>query len=86
MRVSVSVRSTYIPAEKAPERLFRYRYIKRAADILLIALASPILLPVFAVIAAAVRFYVAGTDFLLSSPHPPPRRVLLHVEVSAPCA
>jgi Undecaprenyl-phosphate galactose phosphotransferase WbaP len=47
----------------APQRFFRYRFIKRTLDILLVLLASPLLLPLFLVIAAAVRFSSPGPIF-----------------------
>ena len=50
-------------AVASPERLFRYRVIKRALDILLIVLVSPLLLPLVLVIAAAVRLSSPGPIF-----------------------
>jgi Undecaprenyl-phosphate galactose phosphotransferase WbaP len=43
-----------------PQRFFRYRVIKRALDIILVILASPVLLLLFLTIAAAVRFTSPG--------------------------
>jgi len=51
------------PSSSSPERLFRYRIIKRTLDILLVLLASPVLLPLMAIIAAAVRFSSPGPVF-----------------------
>jgi Undecaprenyl-phosphate galactose phosphotransferase WbaP len=47
----------------APLRLFRYRVLKRALDIFLILLVSPVLLLVTAVVAAAVRMSSPGPIF-----------------------
>jgi Undecaprenyl-phosphate galactose phosphotransferase WbaP len=46
-----------------PQRLFRYRVVKRAMDVLLILLCSPVLLLVTAVIAAAIRISGPGPVF-----------------------
>ncbi len=43
-----------------PQRFFRYRVVKRTLDIVLVILASPVLLPLFLGIAAAVRFSSPG--------------------------
>ena len=47
----------------SPERLFRYRVVKRVLDILVIVLMSPVLLPLLLTIAAAVRFSSRGPIF-----------------------
>ena len=47
----------------SPERLFRYRVVKRLMDIALIVVASPVLLPVLLAIAAAVRLSSPGPIF-----------------------
>jgi Undecaprenyl-phosphate galactose phosphotransferase WbaP len=46
-----------------PNTTFRYRVLKRALDIALVLLAMPILLPLFLVIAAAVRLSSEGPIF-----------------------
>jgi Undecaprenyl-phosphate galactose phosphotransferase WbaP len=46
--------------EPGPQRLFRYRVIKRTLDIVLVLLASPVLLLLFLAVAAAVRFTSPG--------------------------
>jgi exopolysaccharide production protein ExoY len=46
-----------------PQRFFRYRVIKRILDILLVALVSPVLIPLFLMVAAAVRFSSPGPIF-----------------------
>jgi len=43
-----------------PQRFFRYRVVKRTLDISLVILASPVLLPLFLAVAAAVRFSSPG--------------------------
>jgi len=43
-----------------PQRFFRYRVVKRTLDIVLVILASPVLLPLFLAVAAAVRFSSPG--------------------------
>jgi lipopolysaccharide/colanic/teichoic acid biosynthesis glycosyltransferase len=43
-----------------PQRFFRYRVIKRALDIILVTLASPVLLLLFLMVAAAVRLSSPG--------------------------
>ncbi len=43
-----------------PQRFFRYRVIKRGLDIVLVILASPLLVPLFLAVAAAVRFSSPG--------------------------
>jgi Undecaprenyl-phosphate galactose phosphotransferase WbaP len=52
--------TSIVRQDLAPQRLFRYRVIKRALDIVLVLLASPFLLLLFLVIAAAVRFSSPG--------------------------
>jgi Undecaprenyl-phosphate galactose phosphotransferase WbaP len=47
----------------SPERLFRYRLVKRTMDIVLIVLTAPLLLFVLALIAAAVRISSPGPIF-----------------------
>jgi Undecaprenyl-phosphate galactose phosphotransferase WbaP len=49
--------------DDGPRRLFRYRVIKRTLDIFLVVVCSPILLILFATIAAAVRFSSPGPIF-----------------------
>jgi Undecaprenyl-phosphate galactose phosphotransferase WbaP len=46
--------------QAGPQKLFRYRVIKRALDIVLVVLASPVLLLLFLTVAAAVRFTSPG--------------------------
>ncbi len=46
-----------------PASFFRYRVLKRAADILLIVMALPILLPVIFLVAMVVRFTSPGPVF-----------------------
>jgi Undecaprenyl-phosphate galactose phosphotransferase WbaP len=46
-----------------PRHLFRYRVIKRALDIFLVVICSPLLLILFATIAAAVRISSPGPIF-----------------------
>jgi Undecaprenyl-phosphate galactose phosphotransferase WbaP len=43
-----------------PQHLFRYRVLKRVMDILLVLLSAPVVLPLFAVVAAAVRISSPG--------------------------
>jgi len=43
-----------------PQRFVRYRVVKRTLDIVLVIMASPVLLPLFLGIAAAVRFSSPG--------------------------
>jgi Undecaprenyl-phosphate galactose phosphotransferase WbaP len=50
-------------SDLAPERYFRYHVVKRVLDVVLILLASPILLLVVGVIAAAVCFSSPGPVF-----------------------
>lgn len=50
-------------AERGPQRLFRYRVLKRAMDVALILLASPVLLVVVGVIAVAVKMSGPGPVF-----------------------
>lgn len=53
-----------VRAERAePENLFRYHAVKRALDILLVVLFSPILLPLVGVVAAAVQLSSQGPIF-----------------------
>ncbi|MEO7029068.1 MAG: sugar transferase [Acidobacteriaceae bacterium] len=47
-------------AESGPQRLFRYRVIKRALDVLLVLAASPFLFLLFLAVAATVRFTSPG--------------------------
>ena len=51
------------PAGLGPERLFRYRVIKRLFDICMVLLASPLLLLVTLLIAAAIRIGSPGPIF-----------------------
>lgn len=53
----------YAQAAASPERRFNYRVVKRAIDVLLILLASPVLLPLFAAIALAIRVSSPGPIF-----------------------
>jgi Undecaprenyl-phosphate galactose phosphotransferase WbaP len=46
-----------------PQRTFRYRFLKRGLDIALIVIASPVLLLIFAAIAAAIRIGSPGPIF-----------------------
>ncbi len=46
-----------------PQSLFRYRMLKRALDILLVALATPVLVPLLALIALAVYLSSPGPIF-----------------------
>jgi Undecaprenyl-phosphate galactose phosphotransferase WbaP len=46
-----------------PRKLFRYRVVKRAFDIFVIVALSPLLLPLLAIIAAAVRLSSPGPIF-----------------------
>ena len=46
-----------------PERLFRYRVLKRSMDVFLVVVSSPLLLVLFAVIAAAIRISSPGPIF-----------------------
>jgi Undecaprenyl-phosphate galactose phosphotransferase WbaP len=50
-------------AKSGPQRLFRYRVLKRAMDVVLILLASPILILVTAAIAVAIRISSPGPIF-----------------------
>ncbi len=55
-----------IPVRKAvhgPSQLLRYRILKRALDIFLVLLFSPVLIPVFLMVAAAVRISSPGSIF-----------------------
>jgi Undecaprenyl-phosphate galactose phosphotransferase WbaP len=56
-------RAPAIQAHAVPQRLFRYRVIKRSLDILLVILALPLLFPLILTIAAAVRFSSPGPIF-----------------------
>jgi Undecaprenyl-phosphate galactose phosphotransferase WbaP len=47
----------------SPERHFRYRVLKRAMDLFLVALASPVWVPLLGVIALAVKFSSPGPIF-----------------------
>ncbi len=58
--VSAGVRN---PQFAGPQRLFRYRVLKRAMDILLVLLSAPVVLPLFAIVAAAVRISSPGPIF-----------------------
>jgi lipopolysaccharide/colanic/teichoic acid biosynthesis glycosyltransferase len=46
--------------DAGPQRLFRYRVVKRGLDIVLVVLASPVLFLLFLLVAAAVRFSSPG--------------------------
>ena len=58
-----AVRPRTVSTVASPERLFRYYGVKRSFDLLMILLISPLLLPVLAVIAVAVRFSSPGPIF-----------------------
>ncbi len=58
--VAVSSSLAAVRAESGPQRLFRYRVIKRSMDIVLVILAGPVLIPLFLAVAAAVRFTSPG--------------------------
>ena len=60
--VSAISMASYL-SSASPERLFRYRVIKRMLDILLVLLASPVLLLLMAIIAAAIRIGSPGPIF-----------------------
>lgn len=49
--------------EESPANFFRYRVLKRVLDVGAILLVSPLLLPVFAVVACLVRLTSAGPIF-----------------------
>jgi len=51
------------PEVASPARLFRYRVLKRALDIFLVLACSPLLLLLFAIIAAAIRIDSEGPVF-----------------------
>jgi len=51
------------PEVASPTRLFRYRVVKRALDIFLVVLFSPLLLLLFAILAAAIRIDSQGPVF-----------------------
>jgi len=54
----------YAPSRlSGPRRLFRYRVVKRVIDIVVIVALAPILLPLLAIIAAAVRLSSPGPIF-----------------------
>ena len=61
--VSLPVSGTVVPDQAGPQRLFRYRVVKRSLDVALVVLALPVLLPLMAVIAMAVRFSSPGPVF-----------------------
>jgi Undecaprenyl-phosphate galactose phosphotransferase WbaP len=50
-------------SETGPQHLFRYRVIKRAIDVLLVLVSAPIVLPLVAVVAAAIRLSSPGPIF-----------------------
>lgn len=56
-------RVTSIQMHIGPQRLFQYRVLKRAMDVFLILLASPILLPVMLAITVAIRMTSPGPVF-----------------------
>ena len=49
--------------ERVPAELFRYRVLKRGLDISAVLLMTPLLLPVFLIVACAVRFTSPGPVF-----------------------
>jgi len=51
------------PSQLGPERLFRYRVVKRVLDVALVLLSSPLLLLLTLVIAAAIRIDSPGPIF-----------------------
>lgn len=55
-----AVSSTPARLVSGPQQLFRYRVIKRFLDVLLVVLASPLLVPLFLVVAATVRLSSPG--------------------------
>jgi len=50
-------------ATRGPSELFRYRVLKRAMDLLLVLAATPVLVPLLLLIAAAVRISSPGPVF-----------------------
>jgi len=62
---AIDMPSQRIPraAVAGPERLFRYRVLKRGMDIFLVLISSPLLLLMFAAIAAAIRLSSPGPIF-----------------------
>ena len=53
-----------IPSDAAgPARRFRYRVVKRALDVFLVILCSPLILILFGIIAAAIRIDSQGPVF-----------------------
>ena len=46
-----------------PQDLFRYRFIKRSLDILLVLVSAPVILPLLAIVVAAVRLSSPGPIF-----------------------
>ena len=61
--VSVAAGGEIARQDDGPRRLFRYRVLKRGFDIFLVLLCSPVLLLIFATIAAAIRIGSPGPIF-----------------------
>jgi len=58
--VEVAAGPVLVREYPGPQRFFRYRVVKRTLDIVLVILASPVLVPLFLAVAAAVRFSSPG--------------------------
>jgi len=61
--VGVAAGAEFVQYHHGPRHLMRYRVIKRCLDIFLVLLCSPILLPLIAIIGAAVRLGSPGPIF-----------------------
>jgi Undecaprenyl-phosphate galactose phosphotransferase WbaP len=61
--VAVSAISEAVGVNQGPRRLFRYRVLKRGLDVFLVVAFSPLLLPLIAVIAVAIRTGSPGPIF-----------------------
>ena len=61
--VETSGSRTYYPDYASPERLFRYRVIKRGLDVFLVLIAAPVLLLLLATVAIAVHVSSPGPIF-----------------------
>ena len=55
--------ATKRPAARGPEQTFQYRWLKRSLDLLLVFLCLPVLLPIIAAIALAIRLTSPGPIF-----------------------
>ena len=53
-------KATSVGTGAGPQRLFRYRVIKRGLDIFLVILASPVLIPLFVMVAVCVKLSSPG--------------------------